>query len=376
MHQQILSSIVSATEDTVVAVLEETKRRDADSDEIASLDPTVLLDLESQARSIAVTVNAAIEDLTTSLHQSSEITAEGLSIYKDAVAKTCDSVDATIKSMYRLMAKTEEVSKKMTAVHQLAQQIKEVRRILDLFDTEISQRPFSRYWALLATFSAVTVIVTFLSYGGPQCVMSVMNMAHDYKLVLIGDSGVGKSSLFRRFADDTFCDGHMTAIGVDFNFRTIELDGKPIKLQIWDTKGQERFRAINSSCYRGAHGIIIVYDCTDQESFTNVRQWLEEIERYASENVNKLLVGSKCDLESQKVVDASMARELANELDIPFLETSAKNATNVEAAFRTMAERIKARMGESEAAAGESGKGVRIDRGHEVVGETSWCYGA
>ncbi|CAG0885565.1 unnamed protein product [Cyprideis torosa] len=205
--------------------------------------------------------------------------------------------------------------------------------------------------------------------------MSVMNPEYDYlfKLLLIGDSGVGKSSLLLRFADDTFSDSYISTIGVDFKIRTIELDGKTIKLQIWDTAGQERFRTITSSYYRGAHGIIIVYDCTDQESFTNVRQWLEEIERYASENVNKLLVGSKCDLESKKVVDASMARELANELDIPFLETSAKNATNVEAAFRTMAERIKARMGESEAAAGEAGKGVRIDQGHAVGGEKSGC---
>ncbi|CAG0885566.1 unnamed protein product, partial [Cyprideis torosa] len=159
--------------------------------------------------------------------------------------------------------------------------------------------------------------------------------------------------------------------------RTIELDGKTIKLQIWDTAGQERFRNITSSYYRGAHGIIIVYDCTDQESFTNVRQWLEEIERYASESVNKLLVGSKCDLESKKVVDVSMARELANELDISFLETSAKNATNVEAAFRTMAQQIKANViGGNQTAAGEGGQRVRIDRGHAVVGEKSWCCGA
>jgi small GTP-binding protein len=90
--------------------------------------------------------------------------------------------------------------------------------------------------------------------------------------------------------------------------RTIELDGKSIKLQIWDTAGQERFRTITSSYYRGAHGIIVVYDCTDQESFNNVKQWLEEIDRYACDNVNKLLVGNKFDLTTKKVVDYTTAK--------------------------------------------------------------------
>lgn len=112
----------------------------------------------------------------------------------------------------------------------------------------------------------------------------------------------------------------------------------------WDTAGQERFRTITSSYYRGAHGIIVVYDVTDQESFENVRNWLQEIERYANENVNKLLVGNKCDLTSKKVVDYTTAKELADQLGIPFLETSAKNSTNVEQAFMTMAAEIKNRM--------------------------------
>uniref|UniRef100_A0A8C1FX98 RAB1B, member RAS oncogene family b n=2 Tax=Cyprinus carpio TaxID=7962 RepID=A0A8C1FX98_CYPCA len=133
-----------------------------------------------------------------------------------------------------------------------------------------------------------------------------------FKLLLIGDSGVGKSCILLRFA--------------------------------WDTAGQERFRTITSSYYRGAHGIIVVYDVTDQESYNNVKQWLKEIDRYASENVNKLLVGNKCDLTTKKVVDYTTAKEFADSLGIPFLETSAKNATNVEQAFMTMAEEIKKRM--------------------------------
>jgi len=173
-----------------------------------------------------------------------------------------------------------------------------------------------------------------------------MSSEYDYlfKLLLIGDSGVGKSCLLLRFADDTYTESYISTIGVDFKIRTVELDGKTIKLQIWDTAGQERFRTITSSYYRGAHGIIIVYDITDVESFSNVRQWLFEIDRFASEQVNKLLVGNKSDLTNKRVVTTETAKEFAQTLDIPFLETSAKNSTNVEEAFLTMAAQIKTRM--------------------------------
>jgi len=173
-----------------------------------------------------------------------------------------------------------------------------------------------------------------------------MNPEYDYlfKLLLIGDSGVGKSCLLLRFAEDTYTESYISTIGVDFKIRTIELEGKTIKLQIWDTAGQERFRTITSSYYRGAHGIIVVYDVTDYESFNNVKQWLHEIDRYACENVNKLLVGNKSDLESKRAVKFDTAKEFADTLGIEFLETSAKNSTNVEQAFQTMAAQIKTRM--------------------------------
>lgn len=182
---------------------------------------------------------------------------------------------------------------------------------------------------------------------------SFLSSDYLFKLLLIGDSGVGKSCLLLRFADDTYTESYISTIGVDFKIRTIELDGKTIKLQIWDTAGQERFRTITSSYYRGAHGIIVVYDVTDQESYANVKQWLQEIDRYASENVNKLLVGNKSDLTTKKVVDNTTAKEFADSLGIPFLETSAKNATNVEQAFMTMAAEIKKRMGPGAASGGE-----------------------
>lgn len=173
-----------------------------------------------------------------------------------------------------------------------------------------------------------------------------MNPEYDYlfKLLLIGDSGVGKSCLLLRFADDSYVESYISTIGVDFKIRTVEQDGKTIKLQIWDTAGQERFRTITSSYYRGAHGIIVVYDVTDEDSFNNVKQWLKEIEHYANENVNKLLVGNKCDLTANKVVSYETAKAFADEIGIPFLETSAKDSTNVEQAFMTMTGEIKNRM--------------------------------
>jgi len=165
-----------------------------------------------------------------------------------------------------------------------------------------------------------------------------------FKLLLIGDSGVGKSCLLLRFADNTYTDSYISTIGVDFKIRTLDIDGKTVKLQIWDTAGQERFRTITSSYYRGAHGIIVVYDVTDKVSFNNVKQWLGEIDRYACQSVNKLLAGNKADLVEKKVVDFNEAKEFADSLGISFLETSAKSAQNVDEAFLTMTRQIKERV--------------------------------
>jgi len=161
-----------------------------------------------------------------------------------------------------------------------------------------------------------------------------------FKLVLIGDSGVGKSCLLLRFADDNFTDSYISTIGVDFRFRTITIDDKIVKLQIWDTAGQERFRTITSAYYRGADGIIMVYDVTSSESFDHVEEWLSEVDRYANENTSKLLVGNKADLIEEKQVTKETAQSFADKLSIPFLETSAKTATNVDNAFLTMAKEL------------------------------------
>uniref|UniRef100_A0A6U3NLC3 Ras-related protein Rab-1A n=2 Tax=Ditylum brightwellii TaxID=49249 RepID=A0A6U3NLC3_9STRA len=165
-----------------------------------------------------------------------------------------------------------------------------------------------------------------------------------FKLVLIGDSGVGKSCLLLRFADDAFTESYISTIGVDFRFRTVKIDKKTVKLQIWDTAGQERFRTITSAYYRGADGIIMVYDVTSKDSFDHVNDWMKEVNRYASEGTCKLLVGNKSDRTADRVVTEEQAKEFADELGIAFLETSAKSAKNVEEAFLTMAgELIKAK---------------------------------
>ncbi|PNY07573.1 ras-related protein RABE1c-like [Trifolium pratense] len=186
---------------------------------------------------------------------------------------------------------------------------------------------------------------------------------YDYliKLLLIGDSGVGKSCLLLRFSDGSFTTSFITTIGIDFKIRTIELDGKRIKLQIWDTAGQERFRTITTAYYRGAMGILLVYDVTDEASFnstllsllasfcSDIRNWIRNIEQHASDNVNKILVGNKADMdESKRAVPTSKGQALADEYGIKFFETSAKTNMNVEEVFFSIARDIKQRLADTD----------------------------
>eukprot|EP00403_Amphidinium_massartii_P008143 CAMPEP_0178422752 /NCGR_PEP_ID=MMETSP0689_2-20121128/27336_1 /TAXON_ID=160604 /ORGANISM="Amphidinium massartii, Strain CS-259" /LENGTH=201 /DNA_ID=CAMNT_0020044327 /DNA_START=56 /DNA_END=658 /DNA_ORIENTATION=- len=159
---------------------------------------------------------------------------------------------------------------------------------------------------------------------------------HDaiFKLLLIGDSAVGKSSLLLRYADGVYLPGsYVATVGVDFKIKNIELDSWRLKLQLWDTAGQERFRTLSQGFYRGAHGVVVVYDVTDRASFSNAVHWLEEITKYSSDRMPRLLVGNKRDLTSKRVVAYEEGSELAAECGIHFFETSARDATNVEAAF-------------------------------------------
>lgn len=163
-------------------------------------------------------------------------------------------------------------------------------------------------------------------------------------MLLIGNSGVGKSSLLVRFADDVFTENFMPTIGVDFKIKTIDVDGKQIKLQIWDTAGQERFKTITSSYYKGAHGIMVMYDVTDRESFFNIQTWMSEVEKNASDNISRILVGNKCDLEGQRAVSFEEGQELADHYCVRFMETSAKDSKNVDQAFTLMTREVKNRV--------------------------------
>jgi len=160
---------------------------------------------------------------------------------------------------------------------------------------------------------------------------------------------VGKSCMLLRFADNSFTDSYISTIGVDFKIRTIELDGKRVKLQIWDTAGQERFKTITTSYYRGAHGLIIVYDITSMESFNSIKKWLVDVERFASPNVLNLIVGNKSDLAARRAVDHKVAKKFADDLGIPFIEASAKDSVNIEEAFIQLASNIKKNVSSSQA---------------------------
>ena len=170
--------------------------------------------------------------------------------------------------------------------------------------------------------------------------VNIFQVNHDYefKLLIIGDYGVGKTSLLLRFIDDNFPNNFITTIGNDFKIRTIELDGKKVKLQIWDTAGQERFSPINSIYYRGAYGIIVAYDVSDIDSFNNVQKWVKDIDNMAPEHVVTMLVGNKSDLSN--IVTSDKAKKYADKLGIKFIETSAKNDNNVYEAFSIIVREI------------------------------------
>lgn len=180
----------------------------------------------------------------------------------------------------------------------------------------------------------------------------------------MGDSGVGKSCCLTRFTDDSFTPSFMTTIGIDFKVRNIELDGKIVGLQIWDTAGQERFRTITKAYYRGAMGILLVYDVTDQKSFLSktkitivllvsthpfydlifapdVRTWNSKIDQHANNNAHKILIGNKCDRMDERAVSSEQGQRLAEELNMSFMEVSAKGNINIENSFYSLASDIK-----------------------------------
>jgi len=168
--------------------------------------------------------------------------------------------------------------------------------------------------------------------------MSASGQEYDYlyKVVLIGDSGVGKSNLLSRFTRNEFNLETKSTIGVEFATRSIQADGKTIKAQIWDTAGQERYRAITSAYYRGAVGALLVYDIAKNVTFKNVERWLTELRENAAPNIVIMLVGNKSDLRHLREVPTETAKEFAEKNNLSFIETSALESTNVELAFQNI----------------------------------------
>uniref|UniRef100_A0A7S4EVJ0 Uncharacterized protein n=1 Tax=Chrysotila carterae TaxID=13221 RepID=A0A7S4EVJ0_CHRCT len=170
--------------------------------------------------------------------------------------------------------------------------------------------------------------------------MNSAPLDHIFKILLVGDAGVGKSSLLLRFTDDSFEEHLASTIGVDFKVKTLCMRGKTVKLTIWDTAGQERFRTLTSSYYRGCHGIIVVFDVNERASFEHVRQWLEELELYTTtQSCAKLLVGNKVDLANREVTEKE-ATEFARQQAMLYIETSAKSRAGVAQAFDEVVQKI------------------------------------
>ena len=162
-------------------------------------------------------------------------------------------------------------------------------------------------------------------------------MLKDYdilgKVIIIGDSGVGKSAIMGRHCNNIFEPSFIATIGVDFKYNTVTVNGKNVKLQIWDTAGQERFRTITTSYYRGAHIIFMCYDITDRQSFQNLEMWYDEVKKYAGSNIQIVICGTKMDLTAKREVSYEEGKEYANDHGFNFYETSSKENTNVDILF-------------------------------------------
>jgi len=187
-----------------------------------------------------------------------------------------------------------------------------------------------------------------------------------FKVVLIGDSGVGKSNLLSRFTRNEFNLESKSTIGVEFATRSIQVDGKTIKAQIWDTAGQERYRAITSAYYRGAVGALLVYDIAKHLTYENVDRWLRELRDHADANIVIMLVGNKSDLRHLRAVPTEEAKSFAEQNQLSFIETSALDSTNVETAFHNILTEIyrivsQKQLPEGPAGGGKPGSGDPIN---------------
>ncbi|XP_056610013.1 RAB3D, member RAS oncogene family, b [Triplophysa dalaica] len=173
------------------------------------------------------------------------------------------------------------------------------------------------------------------------------NFDYMFKLLIIGNSSVGKTSFLFRYADDSFTSAFVSTVGIDFKVKTVFRNNKRIKLQIWDTAGQERYRTITTAYYRGAMGFLLMYDITNQDSFSTVQDWATQIKTYSWDNAQVILVGNKCDLEDDRLVTTEDGLRLADELGFQFFEASAKDNINVKQVFECLVDVICDKMNES-----------------------------
>ena len=158
-----------------------------------------------------------------------------------------------------------------------------------------------------------------------------------YKILLLGDTSVGKTCFLMRYTDNTFQEIHMSTIGLDYKLKNVQLDdGKMYKIQIWDTAGQDRFRSITKNYYKGAHGIVLIYDITDKKTFENVRNWVRQIKEEVSDKVCIILVANKIDAEEKRVVSTEEGEKMAAEFNMMFFECSAKTGDNIDNAFNEL----------------------------------------
>ena len=194
-----------------------------------------------------------------------------------------------------------------------------------------------------------------------------------FKVLLLGNSDVGKSSLILRYVDGTWSNTFIPTIGVDFKVKTIEVDNKKIKMQIWDTAGQERFRTVIASYFKGSHGVLLIYDVTNKTSFKQLESWLEIIENNASEDILKILIGNKIDLEEDREVTKEEGQSFANQHNIQFMETSAKMNTNVNEAFEALAKIMMEFNVNQKVKATKNDKTVKVSSGKNLSTKKKCC---
>ncbi|KAH0785312.1 ras-related protein RABA2a-like [Histomonas meleagridis] len=188
------------------------------------------------------------------------------------------------------------------------------------------------------------------------------------KIVLIGDSGVGKTNLLSRFTRDQFNPESKSTIGVEFATKTMEIEGKTVKAQIWDTAGQERYRAITSAYYRGAIGALLLYDISAALTFSSLSRWLQELRENADSNIVVMLVGNKCDLSELRAVTTEEGIGFAKSENLLFIETSARQSMNVQEAFTTLITEVVHRLSKNDLSK-DSGSPSQPERGVSITSQ-------